>query len=186
MEEARTEEESATVSEAVRSFCRTHLGIFLTPTGATIAAISFFLPWIRISCLGTRNYSGFDMGGLFWLVPTSAAFILIGFVVVSVLKRMSLARYVVPACTAIAAVAVAYACLTMPSGKRILLVKIGPDDVNLRLFFGAYSTILGFVLAVIGSQMLPKVHKRCGVPAPQCSQTENPAPAQEPQASATT
>ena len=125
--------------------------VLLTPAGAAIALISFFLPWIKISCMGTSIYSGYDFGGIFWTIFASAAAILAGFFILSYYRSLKLLRTLVSFCILCAFAVVFYACITMAGGKRILLVKIGPDDVNLRLHVGSYGTIFGFLLSFVGS-----------------------------------
>jgi hypothetical protein len=47
--------------------------VFLTPAGAIIALICFFLPWVKVSYAGkVKNVSGAEVGGIFWLVLVSA------------------------------------------------------------------------------------------------------------------
>lgn len=54
--------------------------IFLTPAGAGIAIISFFLPWVRVSCgTVTVEASGASVGGIFWAVFAVAVAIFLAF-----------------------------------------------------------------------------------------------------------
>jgi len=47
--------------------------VFLTPAGAGIAIICFFLPWVRVSCgTITVEASGARIGGILWLVLIAA------------------------------------------------------------------------------------------------------------------
>lgn len=127
----------------------------LTPAGAAIAMISFFLPWIRISCLGKSSYGGYQFGGIFWIIFAMAALILIAYFALKLLKRLNLLRFIVIGCVIIATIVVVYGCLTVAGGKRILLIRLGPDDVNLRLHVGSYGTILGFIMALGGVIPIP-------------------------------
>jgi hypothetical protein len=55
-------------------------GIWLTPTGAGIALICFFLPWIEFSCgTMTGSISGAEMGGVMWVVFVAALLSLLAF-----------------------------------------------------------------------------------------------------------
>ena len=124
--------------------------LFLTPAGAAIACLSFFLPWIQISCLGRSSYSGMDFGGIYWLVLLMAAVIFIGFFLLRRLKRMDLLKAVTLGATIVAWGVIVYGCLTIAGGKKILFVRFGPDDVNLRIHVGGYGTFLGYFLALVG------------------------------------
>lgn len=113
--------------------------------------MSFFLPWIRISCLGKSSYAGYQFGGIFWIVFAMAALILIAYLALKQVNRLALLRSVVVCCVTIAAAVVVYGCFSVAGGKKILLFRLGPDDVHLRLHIGAYGTIVGFLLALYGS-----------------------------------
>ncbi len=124
--------------------------LLLTPAGAAIAIISFFLPWIQISCLGTSVYSGFDFGEIYWLVPSMAAIILGGYLLLRKSKRLNLLKILTIAATVVAIGVIVYGSITVAGGKRILLVKLGPDDVHLKIHVGGYGTFAGYLLAMIG------------------------------------
>jgi len=55
--------------------------IYITPTGAIIAIIFFFIPWVKMSCMGeTRYASGADLSGVFWIIFGAAVLILLAFI----------------------------------------------------------------------------------------------------------
>jgi hypothetical protein len=124
--------------------------IFLTPAGAAIAFISFFLPWIQISCLGRSSYSGMDFGGIYWIVLLMSGVIFGAFFLLRKLKRLEMLKIVTVAATIVAAGVILYGCITMSSGKRILFFRLGPDDVHLKLHMGGYGILLGYLLAILG------------------------------------
>ena len=56
------------------------LKAFLSPAGAGLVLICFFLPWVRVSCAGKEMIiSGHTLGGVFWLVLGAAALSLAAF-----------------------------------------------------------------------------------------------------------
>lgn len=124
--------------------------ILLTPAGATIALISFFLPWIQISCLGKSSYSGMDFGGIYWVVPLMTIVILGCFFLLRKRQRLDLLKPVTIAATVIACGVIIYGCFAVAGGKKILVVRLGPDDVHLKVHVGAYGTLLGYLMAVLG------------------------------------
>lgn len=124
--------------------------LFLTPAGAAIAAISFFLPWIRISCLGTSSYSGMDFGGIYWIVLLMAIAIFGAYFLLRKFKRLHLLGIITAIATVVAWGVIAYGCLSVAGGKKILFVRLGPDDVHLKIHVGGYGTFLGYALALIG------------------------------------
>jgi hypothetical protein len=124
--------------------------IFLTPAGAAIAFISFFLPWIQISCLGRSSYSGMDFGGIYWIVLLMSVVILGAFFLLRKLKRLPLLKPVAIAATVIAWGVIIYGCIAIAGGKRILFFRLGPDSVHLKIHMGGYGTLFGYLLAILG------------------------------------
>jgi len=133
--------------------------VFLTPAGAGMAMICFFLPWIRVSCMGADSYAGSDFGGIYWLVFAMAGVILAAFFILRWLKRLGLLRVVASGALIVTIAVIVYGYISIAGGKRFLLVKVGPDDVDLRLQIGGYGMILGYLLAIAGS-WLAKVKAR--------------------------
>jgi hypothetical protein len=141
--------------------------IFLTPAGAAIAFISFFLPWIQISCLGTSSYSGMDFGGIYWIVLVMSLTILGAFFLLRKLQRIKWLKLVTIGATVIAWGVIIYGCIAIAGGKKILFFRLGPDSVHLKIHMGGYGTLLGYLLAILGvtwrhlkgvSQALPMKH----------------------------
>jgi hypothetical protein len=126
------------------------LRILLTPAGAAIAFISFFLPWIQISCLGRSTYSGMDFGGIYWTVLLMALTILASFFLLRRVKQSHLLKFVTIGATLVAWGVIIYGCFAMAGGKRILVVRLGPDDVHLKIHAGGYGTFVGYAMAVLG------------------------------------
>ena len=125
-------------------------GSFFTPAGAGLIMISFFLPWMRISCMGTDSYSGQDIGGVYWLVFAMAAVIFVAFIILNRINRLDLLWRVVTAALIVSLAVIIYGCLEISGGKRVLLFKVGPGDVDMRLHVGGYGTILGYLLVGLG------------------------------------
>ncbi|MGB5105615.1 MAG: hypothetical protein WBP29_07140 [Candidatus Zixiibacteriota bacterium] len=151
----------------------------LTPAGGALIAVCFFLPWIKISCLGTSTYSGAQFGGVYWILFTAGLLICVAYSILRQFKRPELMAKVVAVASFISSVVIVYGVLTVAGGKRILLVRVGPDDVNLRLQIGAYGTLLGFTLAWIGvSPALRRRKPKPALPAPSMTEPKSLEPAE--------
>lgn len=123
----------------------------LTPAGGAIIAVCFFLPWIRISCMGTSVYSGSDFGGVYWAIFGGGVALIGGYFLLKRLRRTDYLMSLVAAVSIICAAVIFYGILTISSGKRILLFRVGPEDVNLRFHVGSFGTLFGFILAWVGA-----------------------------------
>lgn len=124
--------------------------IFLTPAGAAIAFISFFLPWIQISCLGRSSYSGMDFGGMYWIVLLMSLIIFGAFFLLRKPKHVAWLKPVTIVATIIAWGVIIYGCIAIAGGKKILFFRLGPDSVHLKIHMGGYGTLLGYSLAIVG------------------------------------
>jgi hypothetical protein len=119
---------------------------FLTPAGAGIVLICFFLPWVNYSCAGeVKNYSGADIGGVTWIVFAAAVIILVAHFLLSSAKNSGLSMPV----TLIAAF----------TGLGVMLFKYmkyadaekGPAGMIQSIQYGLVLTIIGFALVIIGA-----------------------------------
>ena len=134
--------------------------LFLTPAGGLLIAICFFLPWIKMSCMGTATYSGAQIGGIYWTLFVAGVALVGAYCYLRRIERFNVMPTVVSVISFVSTAVIVYGILTIAGGKRILLVRVGPDDVNLRLQIGAYGTLLGFVLAWVGIAPLIRVRRR--------------------------
>ncbi len=123
-----------------------------TPAGAAIAAICFFLPWIEASCGPvTVRANGARIGGIFWLVLTAAVLIMVSCLVLQRRGKLLWLRNITLGCSACALIIILYKFFdTFFSGK----VNLNISDAGSVLRFGAFGTIFGFLLAVLGAVYL--------------------------------
>jgi formate hydrogenlyase subunit 3/multisubunit Na+/H+ antiporter MnhD subunit len=101
--------------------------------------------------MGSSSYSGSDFGGVYWAIFGGGIALIAGYFLLKKLKRADYLMSVVAAVSIVCAAVIFYGIMTISSGKRILLFRVGPDDVNLRFHVGSFGTLLGFVLAWIGA-----------------------------------
>jgi len=123
----------------------------LTPAGGAIIAICFFLPWLRISCMGTSSYSGAGFGGIYWAIFAGGLALILGYLLLRRLKRLEYLMSLVAAVSIITVAVIFYGIMTIAAGKRVLFFRVGPEDVNLRFQVGSFGTLLGFILAWVGA-----------------------------------
>jgi hypothetical protein len=122
---------------------------FLTPAGAGIAIICFFLPWVKVSCgTITVEASGARIGGIFWLVFATAIFILISFFYFRRRKDQVIGKLIALYGSALSLLVMFY--------KFISAFSDGSIDINMSNFGsvfrpGAFGEFLGFIMALVGS-----------------------------------
>jgi uncharacterized membrane protein len=137
---------------------------FLTPAGAIIALICFFLPWVKVSCAGRiRNVSGAEVGGIFWLVFVAALAIIVAFFYFRSKKQLekSMPIAILGSIVALAIMFIRYSSLSC--GQKSVLAKAGSKVIDCTIQVGAIGTIIGFILAIAGSVFLKlKCDKREG------------------------
>jgi hypothetical protein len=129
--------------------------VFLTPVGAIIALICFFLPWVKVSCAKTlKSVSGAEVGGIFWLVFVAALLIIVAFFYFRSKKQIgrSKAVAILGSTAALVVVFIKYASLAW--GQKNLLVKAGSKVIDCTIQVGAIGTVIGFILVIIGALFL--------------------------------
>jgi hypothetical protein len=149
---------------------KSSLSFFLTPAGAIIAVVAFFLPWVKLSCSGqVFNLNGFQLAkndALMWVVFAAAILIGIGFFFLrskwdlGKIKKLSLI-------SSVAGIGILiYKYIDFKSSMDSMgqfmgnqnweqsLQQSGAQDFQITLQFGAYACLIGFILAGLGSLFL--------------------------------
>lgn len=128
---------------------------FVTPIGAAVAALCFFLPWVEFSCGGMRKTaSGSELGGILWIVFLAALVILITFFYFRSQNQLSKSVKVIQSSSYIALIILAIRYLIFMSGEKTEMGTIRPQDIGFSIQFGAIGTLLGFLTSLIGSAFL--------------------------------
>ncbi len=150
-----------------------NMKIMLSPAGAGIAMICFFLPWVEFSCGELRqNMSGAEIGGIFWVVFAAAVLILLAYFYFRNSDELAKARPVVLLCSLTALAILSYKYLDFKSGAQDGIAGLNQlsqmagmqqfengqemqiPEVGIKIKIGGYGTIVGFVLALVGGFML--------------------------------
>ncbi len=128
--------------------------VFTSPAGAVVAIICFFLPWIKINCGPISNQaSGFDIGGILWLSFFCALGILTVFYIFFKQNRIEDAK---PGAMifSLGGLLIIVGSYFIETGKAGISPSL--EDLSDFLAVGAYGTIIGFIIAFIGSFFLKK------------------------------
>jgi hypothetical protein len=149
-------------------------GIWLTPAGAGIALICFFLPWIEFSCGAMKGtISGAEMGGVMWVVFVAALLSLLAFYYFRNYDELDRAKPVVVLSALVAIAIMVYKYFNYKSGagccqggvdqlsnipamKSLLGENANIPEFGYNIKFGAYGTAAGFLLSLIGGHFLDR------------------------------
>lgn len=123
---------------------------FLTPSGAGIAAICFFLPWVKLSC-AEKTFSGADIGGIFWIVFIAALTILGFFFFFKANKRIDMIKPAVVISAVVALGILIWKFFELQSGVKTDFGRVTAKDIGMEIQFGAVGTVIGFIISYIGS-----------------------------------
>ncbi|HEY5535560.1 MAG TPA: hypothetical protein VIL99_11600 [Ignavibacteria bacterium] len=127
--------------------------IYVGVVGAFIVVICFFLPWIEIDCVGKKNISGYDIGGILWVIPIGAAIFIYAFY--SFYKRKDISKIVIVGFInfAVSAALLAYRYFSFVHNLKKELGST-PESLGLSVKYGAIMTILGEFAILAGSIFL--------------------------------
>lgn len=130
-------------------------GVFLSPAGAVIALICFFLPWVKFSCSGNeQTVSGSQIGGELWIVFTAAVVILGAFYLFRSQKQLDKARPVVILSSLAGLAVLLFKFLKFVTPQETEFGTITLKDIGSSIQFGAVGTVIGLIMALIGSSFL--------------------------------
>jgi hypothetical protein len=146
--------------------------LLLTPAGAGIALVCFFLPWVEFSCGEMKkSISGSEMGGIFWVVFGAAALCLLAFFYFKNNEEVERAKPVVILCSLVALGIILYKYFDFKSGAQTGLQGLSQlsqmpnfqgtfgdqanmPEIGIHIKYGGIGTIVGFVLSLLGGLTL--------------------------------
>jgi hypothetical protein len=128
--------------------------IFISPAGALLAAVCFFLPWGQFSCAGmSRTLSGAEIGGVFWIVFAAALAIPPTLAAGWVLRRLRLARIGVAGLALLALGILFFEQIGFARGQETGFGRVHAQNVGVQLRPGGAGTVLGLLIALAGSTL---------------------------------
>lgn len=126
--------------------------LFLSPAGALLTLVSFFLPWAKVSCAPVvdKTVSGASLGGVMWLVLPLAAGSLVCFLYF--LMRSAVGRYRPFAVIASAAalVIIVARCVSLARGAQSGVSGIASNLVGVHIQPGGAALLFGLALSLAG------------------------------------
>ncbi|MGB8658188.1 MAG: zinc ribbon domain-containing protein [Candidatus Zixiibacteriota bacterium] len=142
--------ESDKVSESIEN-----KSVFLSPAGAVIALICFFLPWVKFSCSGIeQTVSGSQIGGELWIIFAASVIILVVFYLFRNQKQLDKACPVVILSSLAGLAVLLFKFLKFATPQKTEFGTITLKDIGLSIQFGAVGTVIGLLMALIGSGFL--------------------------------
>ncbi len=128
---------------------------FISPSGAGLALLCFFLPWMEVSCVGqTKSISGADIGGEFWVVFIAAMIVLGTYLYFSNIKMLSKAKPIIIVSSLVGIGFLAFKFWKVNSGIDTGFGKMTLSDIGFKLQLGGFGTIIGFIMALVGGMDL--------------------------------
>lgn len=126
----------------------------ISPAGAGIVLICFFLPWLRVSC-GTKKVilRGADMGGALYVILGAAVVMIAAFAIYKYLGQAHKSRFVFLWASLLAIGTIVYEYISVMLDPKIPFYIPG-RMIGIELKIGAFGTILGLFLAALGGILL--------------------------------
>ncbi len=118
----------------------------ISPAGAAIAAICFFLPWVKLSC-APEPMSGAQLGGILWLALIAALAILVVVPLYKSRGRAGDARPIVLISALVGLGVMAYKAIQIFGGQAA-------QQLGAQVQFGAIGSALGLLVALGGAGAL--------------------------------
>ena len=141
--------------------------LFISPAGALIVLICFFLPWAKISCQGlpdtavTFSASDTDIARIMWAAFAAVIVILVAYVGVVIAVHFGsdkefgdygkLLMTVVIVCWLVGVASIIIRGLQLLNDSTYKAFK---DSLDIDLLYGAWATLAGFVLILGGAYFL--------------------------------
>ena len=126
---------------------RSSLPSRLIPSGAAMAALCFFLPWVEADCMGqVRQASGADLGGGLWIVFVAAVAIILCSLLLRGRQRLKTVKLVSVIGSLIGLGVMMIALIRISQGAETTFGRLG---LSIRL--GAIGSTLGLLLSLIGA-----------------------------------
>jgi hypothetical protein len=139
----------------------------LSPAGAGIILICFFLPWLKVSC-GSKDIivSGWSIGGILWLIFACAFAMLAGYVILRNLVKVFLLKGILIFCTALSFAVIFYKYVTAVNDPDIPFY-VPSSMINFKFRPGAFGMAFGLLMSAAGAFLIGR--------SPAKGKTQSPA-----------
>jgi hypothetical protein len=128
--------------------------MLVSPAGAVLAALCFFLPWGRFSCAGiNRTLTGAQIGGVCWIVFAAALAIPLVVGAGLLLRRLHQARLAVGALALLGLAILLIELTQFARGHQTGFGHVHAEDVGVQLRIGGAGTVIGLLIALAGSTL---------------------------------
>ncbi len=124
--------------------------IFVSPAGAVVTLICFFLPWVKFSCATERTASGAELGGIFWLLFVAALTVLVAFLISINKKDLVHMKIITLICSGAALGLILFKYVQFSQGINTGMGTVRPQEIGLTIQFGGVGTLLGLIVMFIG------------------------------------
>ncbi|MBP6876109.1 MAG: hypothetical protein KBD56_08570 [Candidatus Eisenbacteria bacterium] len=146
------------------------LGPFLSPFGAALALVCFFLPWGEVSCFPVHiTRTGAQIGGPLWLVFGAAIAILAAAAIFPCLpllgprigraRCLAMKQGIMLVAALVGIVGLIATQIRLAAGYGTILGRIRPSDLGAEIGIGGPGTVIGMVIA-LGASLLPFLARR--------------------------
>jgi uncharacterized membrane protein len=133
---------------------------FISPAGAALAVICFFLPWMKVSQCGisqTVSGSGIAVAdNSFWLFPLMGIISITAYFACKNRKQLWRARPFIYGSSGFALFLLFYKYYSIPSAPEFMGQRITAADLGITVGIGIYGTIIGFISAIIGCAFISR------------------------------
>ena len=127
---------------------------FVSPAGAGIMLICFFLPWLRVSCGGKSvTLSGPGLGGVFWAILGISIMMLAAYIILGKRKKLHLSRWGFIAGSIVSIIIIAYESIKVAVDPEIPFY-IPSGMIGFKLKPGSWGMLLGLALTLVGAYFL--------------------------------
>jgi hypothetical protein len=130
---------------------------FISPAGAILAIICFFLPWAKFSMIIQQTFIGFKLvedDAYLLLVLIAPAAILGVFFYMKSRNQVWKSKPYLLISSCVALLVLLYEFIQFNIGVQTPWGNYTPKDVGFSLQFGFYGTIIAFVISAIGGLLL--------------------------------
>ncbi len=115
--------------------------IYLSPAGGALAAICFFLPWVKVDCF-PQAASGADIGGIVWLVLIAALVIIGAFFFFRNQNKIDQSKKII--------MIGSWSALAVLLIRYISFASSDYGKIGFTLQYGVFGVIIGFIGALVG------------------------------------